>query len=121
MHLERRARAARCGGLRKPANACIVSFAMTFPVTEHTLKTPRHTTGYLAAGLLDSPLLSFCHGWPALSLSWRHQLPAFSGLGFPCVAPDMRGYGRSSTYARHEDVAHELIVLDMLELLASLG
>ena len=33
----------------------------------------------------------------------------------------MRGYGRSSTYTRHEDFAQELIVEDMLELLASLG
>ena len=33
----------------------------------------------------------------------------------------MRGYGRSSTYGRHEDFALELIVADMLELLASLG
>jgi pimeloyl-ACP methyl ester carboxylesterase len=42
-------------------------------------------------------------------------------VGFRCVAPDMRGYGRSSTYTRHEDFAQELIVQDMLELLASLG
>jgi len=94
---------------------------MTFPVTEHTVKTPRHTTGYLASGPPDGPLLVFCHGWPELSLSWRHQLPAFAALGFRCVAPDMRGYGRSSTYTRHEDFAQELIVQDMLELLASLG
>ena len=33
----------------------------------------------------------------------------------------MRGYGRSSTYTRHEDFAQEPIVQDMLELLASLG
>ena len=44
-----------------------------------------------------------------------------AALGFRCVAPDMRGYGRSSTYTRHEDFAQELIVEDMLELLASLG
>ena len=94
---------------------------MTFPVTEHTVKTPRHTTGYLACGAEGGPLLIFCHGWPELSLSWRHQLPAFAALGFRCIAPDMRGYGRSSTYARHEDFAQELIVADMLELLASLG
>jgi pimeloyl-ACP methyl ester carboxylesterase len=94
---------------------------MTFPVTEHTVKTARHTTGYLACGAEDGPLLVFCHGWPELSRSWRHQLPAFAALGFRCVAPDMRGYGRSSTYARHEDFAQELIVQDMLELLASLG
>ena len=90
---------------------------MTFPVTEHTVKTARHTTGYLACGAEDAPLLIFCHGWPELSLSWRHQLPAFAALGFRCVAPDMRGYGRSSTYTRHEDFAQELIVEDMLELL----
>src|SRR6478735_8824485 len=95
--------------------------AMTFPVTEHTVKTDRHTTGYLACGPQDGPLLVFCHGWPELSLSWRHQLPAFAALGFRCVAPDMRGYGRSSTYTRHEDFAQELIVHAMLELLASLG
>jgi len=94
---------------------------MTFPVTEHTVKTDRHTTGYLACGPQDRPLLVFSHGWPELSLSWRHQLPAMAALGFRCIAPDMRGYGRSSTYTRHEDFAQELIVQDMLGLLASLG
>ena len=94
---------------------------MTFPVTEHTVKTVRHTTGYLACGAEGAPLLIFCHGWPELSLSWRHQLPAFAALGFRAVAPDMRGYGRSSTYRRHEDFAQAPIVEDMLELLASLG
>lgn len=94
---------------------------MTFPITEHTVKTARHTTGYLACGAEAAPLLIFVHGWPELSRSWRHQLPAFAALGFRCVAPDMRGYGRSSTYTRHEDFAQEVIVQDMLELLASLG
>jgi pimeloyl-ACP methyl ester carboxylesterase len=94
---------------------------MTFPVTEHTVKSARHTTGYLACGKAEAPLLVFVHGWPELSRSWRHQLPVFAELGFRCVAPDMRGYGRSSTYTRHEDFAQELIVQDMLELLAALG
>ena len=94
---------------------------MTYSITEHTVKSARHTTGYLACGAQAAPLLIFVHGWPELSLSWRHQLPAFAALGFHCIAPDMRGYGRSSTYGRHEDFALELIVADMLELLASLG
>src|SRR5208282_3686942 len=38
-----------------------------------------------------------------LSISWRHQLPTFAELGFRALAPDMRGYGRSSIYSRHED------------------
>ena len=94
---------------------------MTFPVTEHTVKSARHTTGYLACGAEKAPLLIFVHGWPELSLSWRHQLPAFAALGFRCIAPDMRGYGRSSTYTRHADFKQEAIVADMRELLAALG
>jgi pimeloyl-ACP methyl ester carboxylesterase len=94
---------------------------MTFPITEHTVKTARHTTGYLACGAKDAPLLIFVHGWPELSLSWRHQLPAFAALGFRCIAPDMRGYGRSSTYTRHEAFAQEEILADMVELLGALG
>lgn len=94
---------------------------MTFPVTEHTVKSAHHTTGYLACGAAAAPLLVFVHGWPELSRSWRHQLPVFAGLGFRCIAPDMRGYGRSSTYPGHADFAQELIVEDMLELLAALG
>ena len=63
----------------------------------------------------------FLHGWPELSISWRHQLPVFAGLGFRAVAPDMRGYGRSSTYASTDAFAQEQIVADMVELLDHLG
>jgi pimeloyl-ACP methyl ester carboxylesterase len=90
-------------------------------ITEHVAKTKRHTTFYLAAGPQDGPLLLFVHGWPELSHSWRHQLPVFAGLGFRVVAPDMRGYGRSSTYPAHSDYALEHIVADMVELLDHLG
>ena len=51
---------------------------MTFPVTEHTVKTARHTTGYLACGAEAAPLLIFCHGWPELWYSWRQQLVALA-------------------------------------------
>jgi soluble epoxide hydrolase / lipid-phosphate phosphatase len=90
-------------------------------ITEHTVKTNRHTTFYLAAGPENGPLVIFTHGWPELSISWRHQLPALAALGFRAVAPDMRGYGRSSVYAKHADYAQEHIVRDMLELIDSLG
>jgi pimeloyl-ACP methyl ester carboxylesterase len=91
------------------------------PVTEHTVKSNRHTTFYLADGPKDGPLVIFTHGWPELSLSWRNQLPALAALGFRTVAPDMRGYGRSSVYSKHSDYAQEEIVRDMIELIDSLG
>src|SRR5215471_6273442 len=90
-------------------------------VTEHVAKSARHTSFYLACGPADGPLIVFVHGWPELSISWRHQLPCFGGLGFRAVAPDMRGYGRSSVYRRHEDYALRESVADMLELVDSLG
>jgi len=90
---------------------------MHFPMTEHVVKTSRHTTFYLSCGHADATPLIFVHGWPELSISWRHQLQVFAALGFRCLAPDMRGYGRSSVYATHQDYALEHSVRDMLELL----
>ena len=84
-------------------------------------RTARHSTHYLAAGPIDGPLMIFVHGWPELSLSWRHQLPVFAGLGFRVIAPDMRGYGQSSNYDKHEAFAQSEVVADMIELLDSLG
>lgn len=92
-----------------------------FSVTEHVAKTARHTTFYLACGAEDAPAIIFIHGWPELSISWRHQLPAFAALGFRAIAPDMRGYGRSSVYPRHEDYVLGQTVADMIELLDALG
>src|SRR5260370_20713596 len=95
--------------------------SMVFPVTEHIAKSARHTTFYLAGGGAHRPVIIFGHGVPELSPSWRHQLPCFVRLGFRAIAPDMRGYGRSSVYHTHADYALEQIVQDMLELLDAVG
>ena len=94
---------------------------MIFPVTEHVAKSARHTTFYLACGAADAPLIVFVHGWPELSFSWRHQLRCFADLGFRAVAPDMRGYGRSTVHPKLEDYTMEAIVGDMVDLLDALG
>ena len=80
---------------------------MAFAITDNIVKTTRHTTYYQACGAEDATPIIFVHGWPELSASWRHQLPCFAALGFRAIAPDMRGYGQSSVYARHEDYALE--------------
>ena len=90
-------------------------------ISEHVFTRNDHQTFYLAAGPRSGPLVVLLHGWPELSLSWRHQLPCLASLGFRAIAPDMRGYGRSSVYDRHEDYAQERIVADMVALLAALG
>ena len=80
------------------------------------IETNGHTTSYLEEGPKDGPLIVFVHGWPELSHSWRHQLPAMARLGFHAVAPDLRGYGGSSKYRDHDAYSQEKVVTDMLGL-----
>ena len=69
----------------------------------------------------QGPLVVLCHGWPELSYSWRHQIPAIAAAGFHVVAPDMRGFGRSS--APSDIGAYSIFdnVGDMVGLVAALG
>lgn len=69
----------------------------------------------------SGPLVLLCHGWPELSHSWRHQLPALAAAGYHVVAPDMRGYGRTS--APQDISAYSIfdLVGDMVALVAALG
>jgi pimeloyl-ACP methyl ester carboxylesterase len=90
-------------------------------IHERTFESPRHRSFYLEAGPPEGPVIIFCHGWPELSLSWRNQLPYFAERGFRCIAPDMRGYGRSTVHPEHSDYALRETVADMIELLDHLG
>lgn len=52
-----------------------------------------------SGGATDSdarPPVVFCHGFPELAYSWRHQISAIPDLGFRVLAPDQRGYGDST-------------------------
>lgn len=89
---------------------------MDIELTEHIFESERHTTSYLAAGPEDGPKVVFVHGWPELSLSWRHQLASLGALGFRAIAPDMRGYGKSSIYKEHSAYALRESVHDMCDL-----
>ena len=61
------------------------------------------------------------HGFPEISHSWRHQLPALAEAGFHAVAPDLRGYGMSDRPARTEDYALPKLVGDLVGLIRALG
>lgn len=37
-----------------------------------------------------------CHGWPEHAFSWRYQMPALAAAGYHVIAPNQRGYGKSS-------------------------
>ena len=44
----------------------------------------------------DRPLLLLLHGFPELAYSWRKVMPALAAAGYHVVAPDQRGYGRTT-------------------------
>lgn len=44
----------------------------------------------------DRPLLILLHGFPELAFSWRYLMPGLAALGYRVVAPDLRGYGRTT-------------------------
>ncbi len=69
----------------------------------------------------QGPLVVLCHGWPELSYSWRHQLSALAEAGYHVVAPDMRGFGRSSAPAEIGAYTIFDTVGDMVALVAELG
>jgi pimeloyl-ACP methyl ester carboxylesterase len=47
----------------------------------------------------EGPPVVFCHGFPDTSYTWRRQMKAIASAGYRAIAPDMRGYGRSSAPA----------------------
>ena len=68
----------------------------------------------------EGPLVVLCHGWPELSYSWRHQIPAIAAAGFHVVAPDMRGFGRTSAPSDVNAYSIFDTVGDMVALVAAL-
>ncbi|GAA4873259.1 alpha/beta hydrolase [Saccharopolyspora cebuensis] len=67
------------------------------------------------------PPVVFAHGFPELAYSWRHQLPAVAAAGFRAVAPDQRGYGRTSRPEPVTDYDIEHLTGDLIALLDDLG
>jgi pimeloyl-ACP methyl ester carboxylesterase len=82
-----------------------------------------HSNGislHVAACGSGAPVI-FCHGFPGLGYSFRHQLPAVAQAGWRALAPDQRGYGRSSRPAEPALYDAEQVMQDMLGLLDALG
>ena len=69
----------------------------------------------------QGPLVVLCHGWPELSYSWRHQIPAIAAAGFHVVVPDMRGFGQTSAPAEVSAYSIFDTVGDMVGLVQALG
>ena len=72
------------------------------------------------------PCALLLHGFPELAYSWRRVMPALAQAGFHVIAPDQRGYGRTTGWDPNHDgdlASYRLfnLVRDVMGLLDALG
>jgi pimeloyl-ACP methyl ester carboxylesterase len=69
----------------------------------------------------DAPLVVLLHGFPEFWYSWRHQLDPLAAAGYRVVAPDLRGYNRSSQPEGVDSYRPAELVADVRGLVEHLG
>ena len=84
----------------------------------HTLEAGFETRG--------RPGVLLLHGFPELAYSWRHVMPILAAAGYHVMAPDMRGYGRTTGWdVKYDDDLAPYRALnharDMLGLVSAFG
>ena len=72
------------------------------------------------------PLVLLLHGFPELAYSWRKVMPPLAAAGYQVIAPDLRGYGRTTgwdgSYDADPDPFRILnMVRDAISLIYALG
>lgn len=75
---------------------------------------------HVAAAGEGFPVL-FCHGFPELWYSWRHQMRALAAAGFRAIAPDQRGYGYTDAPEEIRAYSIHHLVGDLTGLLDALA
>jgi len=70
----------------------------------------------LEAGTPGGPCVLLLHGFPELAYSWRKVMPALAAEGFHVLAPDQRGYGRTTGWdGRYDGDLGSFRILNIVE------
>ncbi|PIF76901.1 pimeloyl-ACP methyl ester carboxylesterase [Variovorax sp. 54] len=75
-----------------------------------------------AAGKPGQPLMVFLHGFPEAAFIWDELLAYFSDPahgGYRCVAPNLRGFEKSSAPTEVADYKAHLLIQDIQQLVAT--
>lgn len=73
------------------------------------------------AGDPKHPAIILLHGFPESHRTWRHQIPALAKAGWFVLAPDQRGFARSSKPAGVENYTPDKPVADLIALADHFG
>ncbi|KAJ5146112.1 uncharacterized protein N7515_000676 [Penicillium bovifimosum] len=100
-------------------------------ITSRTIQTTDLNIHILEAGQTptnDKPLIVLLHGFPEIAYSWRRVLPKLAAAGFYVVAPDQRGFGRTTGWDTRSHAEVDLstftistLVRDIVLLVHALG
>jgi len=75
-------------------------------MTVHILEAGYETSG--------RPAILLLHGFPELAYSWRKVMPSLAAAGYHVIAPDQRGYGRTTGWDDSYDADPDLFrILNM--------
>src|ERR1700677_2734004 len=81
----------------EPPSSATTGGSVSFPIKEYDIATNSISLHVTEQG--EGPTVLFCHGFPDTACTWRRQMTAIASAGYRAIAPDMRGYGRSSAPA----------------------
>jgi pimeloyl-ACP methyl ester carboxylesterase len=68
-----------------------------------------------------APLVVLLHGFPSFWYAWRHQLDPLAAAGYRVVAPDLRGYNRSSSPSGVDSYRPSTLAADIRGLIEHRG
>jgi pimeloyl-ACP methyl ester carboxylesterase len=100
-------------------------------LTSRTIQTTDLNIHIIEAGRTptnNKPLVILLHGFPEIAYSWRRVLPKLAAAGFYVVAPDQRGFGRTTGWDTRSHAEVDLstftlssLVRDIILLVHALG
>jgi pimeloyl-ACP methyl ester carboxylesterase len=97
---------------------------MTAPTPHPSTSERRVATNGIELNVVEAgegyPVV-LAHGFPELSYSWRHQIPALADAGYRVICPDQRGYGKSDQPEAISDYDIHHLTDDLLGLLDDAG
>lgn len=94
-HFETDLASSAYGGGTLPKGVCSRLVQGVNGLTVHLLEA-----GFESPG---RPLALLLHGFPDLAYGWRHLLPLLADAGYHAVAPDQRGFGRTTGWVNSYD------------------
>lgn len=81
----------------------------------------QQTIHYVTAGPELGPKVLLLHGFPEFWYGWRNQIVALATAGYRVIAPDLRGYNRSSKPRCPESYTIARVAEDMVALIEALA